>query len=475
MLPPNSICALSAVEMAAEISAGRLSARETLAAHLQRITELNPAVNAIVTLAADRALAEAAAADERQTHRELLGSLHGLPVAHKDLQPTAGIRTTYGSPLFHNFVPTEDSLLVERMRAAGAITLGKTNTPEFGAGSQTFNPVFGATRNPYDLTKTCGGSTGGGAVTLATGMAALCDGSDLGGSLRNPASYCNVVGLRPSAGRVPAWPVPMAWSPMSVEGPMARTVADIALFLQAISGPDPRAPLATEAFRIPPGASLDTDVRTTRIAWWRDLALPNQAGILIDPEVRAITNAQRSVFEALGCIVEEAEPDWTGADETFRTLRFWSQNLRMSEAVKTHPEQVKDTIRWEVEQGAKLSARQVGLAQFKHTEIYHRMRLFLQRYDFFVLPVSQVPPFDINQPHPKEIDGTRLETYIDWMKSCYYISVTGAPAMSVPAGFTASGLPVGIQLVGPHGGEWKLLQMARAFEQAANIRRKPAL
>ena len=475
MLSHNSICELSAVEMAAEISAGRLSVRETLAAHLRRITEVNPQVNAIVTLATDRAMADAAAADERQARGEPLASLHGLPVAHKDLQPTAGIRTTFGSPLFADFVPTEDSLLVERMRAAGAITLGKTNTPEFGAGSQTFNPVFGATRNPYDLAKTCGGSTGGGAVALATGMAALCDGSDLGGSLRNPASYCNVVGLRPSAGRVPAWPAPLAWSPMSVEGPMARTVGDIALFLQAISGPDARAPLATEAFHLPAGASLDTDMRGTRIAWWRDLALPNQAGILIDPEVRAITNAQRTIFEALGCIVEEAEPDWSGADETFRTLRFWSQNLRLADAVEAHPDQVKDTIRWEVEQGAKLSARDVGLAQLKHTEIYHRMRRFLQRYDFFVLPVSQVAPFDINQPYPEEIDGTRLETYIDWMKSCYYISVTGAPAMSVPAGFTAAGLPIGIQIVGPHGGEWKLLQMARAFEQAADIRRKPTL
>ena len=466
----DSICELSAVAMAAEIAAGRLSARETVAAHLARIEKVNPAVNALVTLVAERALAEAAAADERQAHGERLGSLHGLPAAHKDLQPTAGIRTTFGSPLFANSVPSEDSLLVERMRAAGAITLGKTNTPEFGAGSQTFNTLFGATRNPDDLTKTCGGSTGGGAVALATGMAALCDGSDLGGSLRNPASYCNVVGLRPSAGRVPAWPLPMAWAPMSVEGPVARTVADIVLFLQAISGPDPRAPLAGEAFRIPPGESLETEVRGTRIAWWRDLG-----GIPMDPEVRNITNAQRGVFEALGCVVEEAEPDWTGADETFRTLRFWQQNLRLGDAVAAHPELVKDTIRWEVEQGARLTARDVGLAQLKHTEIYHRMRLFLQRYDFFVLPVSQVPPFDVDQPWPREIAGVRMETYIDWMQSCYYISVTGAPSMSVPAGFTAAGLPVGIQIVGRHMGEWKLLQMARAFEQAVNIRRKPGL
>ncbi|HXJ41088.1 MAG TPA: amidase family protein, partial [Bryobacteraceae bacterium] len=345
-MTPDPICDLSAVGMAGEIAAGRLSARETVTAHLRRIEHLNPRVNAIVTLAAERAVAEAAAADEAQARGETLGSLHGLPVAHKDLQPTAGIRTTWGSSLFADFVPTEDSLLVERMRSAGAITLGKTNTPEFGAGSQTFNPVFGPTLNPWDRTKTCGGSTGGGAVALACGMAALCDGSDLGGSLRNPASYCGVVGLRPSAGRVPAWPVPMAWSPMSVEGPLARTVSDIALFLEAISIPDPRAPLALAPFR---ADRLDADVKGTRIAWWKDLG-----GIPVDPEVRSITNAQRRVFEALGCIVEEAEPDWSGADETFRILRFWSQSLRMGEQVAKHPDLVKDTIRWEVEQGARL-------------------------------------------------------------------------------------------------------------------------
>lgn len=464
-MTPDSICDLSAVEMAAEIAAGRLSARETVTAHLRRVEQLNPRFNAIVTLAAERALREAAESDERQARGEALGPLHGLPVAHKDLQPTAGIRTTWGSPLFADFVPAEDSLLVERMRAAGAITLGKTNTPEFGAGSQTYNSVFGPTLNPWDPAKTCGGSTGGGAVALACGMAALCDGSDLGGSLRNPASYCSVVGLRPSAGRVPAWPIPMAWAPMSVEGPLARTVSDIALFLETISLPDPRAPLSLEPFV---AGALEADVRGTRIAWWIDLG-----GIPVEPEIRNITNAQRRVFESLGCIVEEAEPDWSGADETFRTLRFWSQHLRMGEHVVKHPDLVKDTIRWEVGQGARLTASEVGLAQIKHTEIYHRMRRFLERYDFFVLPVSPLPPFDVTEPWPTEVAGTPMTTYVDWMKSCYYVSVTGAPAMSVPAGFTASGLPVGIQIVGRHRGEQQLLQIARAFEQAVNIARRP--
>jgi amidase len=207
-----------------------------------------------------------------------------------------------------------------------------------------------------------------------------------------------------------------------------------------------------------------------RVAWWRDLG-----GIPVEPEIREITNAQRRVFESLGCVVEEDEPDWSGADECFRTLRFWSQHLRLGVAVGRQPELVKDTIRWEVEQGARLTGAEVGRAQILHTEIYHRMRRFLEKYDFFVLPVSQLAPFDVNQPWPREISGTRMETYIDWMRSCYYVSVTGAPAVSVPAGFTSDGLPVGIQIVGRHSCEADLLRLARAFEQAVNIRRRPSL
>ena len=467
---PETICELSAASMARRIRAGELSAREVTEAHLRRIGEVNPRVNAIVTLVAEKALDAAAEADESQARGAALGPLHGLPVVHKDLQPTKGIRTTWGSPLFRDFVPEADSLLVERTRAAGAITLGKSNTPEFGAGSQTFNRVFGATRNPWDLTKTCGGSTGGGAVSLACGMAALADGSDLGGSLRNPASFCGVVGLRPSPGRVPAWPVPMAWSPLSVEGPMGRTVEDVALFLSALAGPDARAPLSDET----PGAAfagdLSRDFRDVRVAWWKDLG-----GIPVDPQVRRITNAQRTVFEQLGCIVEEAEPDWAGVDETFRTLRLWARELQMGELVKQHPEFIKETIRWEVEQATGLTAHDAGIALLRQTEIYHRMRQFLSRYEFFVLPVSQVPPFDVTTEYPAEIDGVRMDTYIDWMKSCYYISLTVAPAMSVPCGFTAEGLPVGIQIVGRHRDDFGLLQMAHAFEQAVGIQGRPNL
>jgi amidase len=450
---------MPAVEISRRVRAKEISARETVEAHLARIERLNPALNAIVTLDAERALHRAAAADESQARGEALGPLHGLPVAHKDLQPTAGMRTTWGSPIFKDFVPDDDSLLVERIGRAGAIALGKTNTPEFGAGSQTYNEVFGPTLNPWDKTKTCGGSSGGAAVALACGMVALADGSDLGGSLRNPASYCSVVGLRPSPGRVPAWPIPMAWSPLSVEGPMARTVEDLALFLSALAGPDLRAPLALDE----PGAifrqPLERNFKGTRIAWWKDLG-----GIPVDRRVREITNAQRPIFESLGCIVEEAEPDFEGADQAFRTLRFWAQGLRVAALAEQHRALLKDTIQWEVEQSRRITASELGLAHMKHTGIYHRMRLFMERYEFFVLPVSQLPPFDVTRHYPREIEGTKMETYIDWMKSCYYISMTAAPAISVPCGFTAEGLPVGIQIVGRHREDFSLLQIAQAFE-----------
>ncbi len=460
----SAICDLSAVEMARLIRVGDLSARETIGAHLARIESANPKANAIVTVTAEKAMDAAVHADEAQARGRALGPLHGLPVAHKDLQPTAGIRTTFGSRIFRDFVPDSDSLLVERVRNAGAIMVGKTNTPEFGAGSQTFNEVFGATRNPHDLSKTCGGSSGGSAVALACGMVALADGSDLGGSLRNPASYCGVVGLRPSPGRVAAWPVPMSWSPLSVEGPLARSVGDLALFLSAIAGPDERAPLSIAQPGAAFGAPLGRDFQGVRVAWWRDLG-----GIPMDREVREITNAQRNVFESLGCVVEEAEPDWEGVDKAFRTLRFWMSGLRLNEGAKQYPDLVKDTLHWEIEQARGLSATDVGMAQMKHTEIVERMRRFMEQYEFFVLPVSQVPPFDVTQHYPVQIGDTKMETYIDWMKSCYYISMTAAPAASVPCGFTRAGLPVGIQIVGRYRDDFGLLQMAHAFEEAVGI------
>ena len=460
------ICLLSAVEMARRLRAKDLSARDVLSAHLEQIERVNPKVNAIVTLVAEQAMEQARKADESLAGGNNVGLLHGLPIAHKDLQPTKGIRTTFGSRIYRDFTPTMDSLLVERIRNAGAIMVGKTNVPEFGAGSQTFNEVFGATLNPYDTTKTCGGSTGGGAVALACRMLPIADGSDLGGSLRNPANFCNVVGLRPSPGRVPAWPVVLGWSTLMVEGPMARTVGDVAFFLAAIAGPDPRSPISIDEPGDRFAGPLSRDFKGVRVAWWKDLG-----GLPVDSRVKERINAQRRVFESLGCIVEEAEPDFSGAHDAFKTLRFWQSH--MAALVRGEPgknrELIKETVLWEMDLGEKLTADAIGRAEMKRTELYHRFRQFMQRYEFFVLPVNQVPPFDVKQPYPTEIAGVQMPSYIDWMRSCYYISTVGHPAMSVPCGFTSEGLPVGIQIVARHHDDWGLLQMGYAYEQAAGL------
>jgi amidase len=458
----SDICHLSAVEMARLVRARELSAREVLSAHLAQIERVNPTVNAIVTLVADQAMEQACLADEAMARGREVGPLHGLPIAHKDLQPTKGIRTTFGSPIFSDFIPAEDSLLVERVREAGAILVGKTNTPEFGAGSQTFNPVFGSTLNPYDRTKTCGGSSGGAAVALACGMLPIADGSDMGGSLRNPASFCHVVGLRPSPGRVPTWPAATGWSTLSVDGPMARSVADAALMLSALAGPDPRSPIALADAGRPFAAPLDRDFKGVRIAWWQDLG-----GAPVDRRVKQVVNAQRRTFESLGCTVDEAEPDFVDFDEVFKSVRGLAFITGVADRVAPHRELVKDTILWEIDRGQRLTAQDIGRAEMKRTELYHRMRRFMERHEFFVLPVTQVPPFDVNQPYVTEIEGVAMETYIDWMKSCYFISIVGNPAISVPCGFTPEGLPVGLQIVARHRDDWGLLQMAHAFEQAS--------
>ena len=365
-------------------------------------------------------------------------------------------------------MPSEDSLTVERLRLAGAIVVGKTNTPEFGAGSQTFNPVFGSTLNPYDRGKTCGGSSGGAAVALATGMLPIADGSDMGGSLRNPASFCHVVGLRPSPGRVPVWPGATAWSTLSVDGPMARRVADVALMLSAMAGPDPRSPISIAEDGSRFAAPLDRDFKGVRVAWWSDLG-----GVPVDRRVRDTVNAQRAVFESLGCIVEEAEPAFSDFDAVFKTVRALAFLTGVAPRVEGRRAQVKETILWEIDRGERLTAVEIAWAETKRTELYHRMRQFMERYEFFVLPTVQVPAFDINQPYPTEIDGVAMETYIDWMKSCYYISIVGNPAISVPCGFTPDGLPVGLQIVGRHRDDWGLLQMAHAFEGAAAVPSRP--
>jgi amidase len=468
----NELCFLTAGELAARIRRRELSAREVMAAQLAQIERVNPHVNAIITLLPPEGLmAQAAAADEAQARGEEIGPLHGLPIAHKDLTLTKGIRTTYGSPLFKDFVPEQNDLIIDRLQGAGAITIGKTNVPEFGAGSQTFNPVFGATLNPYDLTKTCGGSSGGAAVALACGMIPLADGSDMGGSLRNPANFCNVVGFRTAPGRVPAWPKLTAWAPWSVQGPMARTVADVALMLSVIAGPDARSPISVAE----PGSifnqSLERDFTGVRIAWSRNLG-----SFPVDPRVTAVLESRRTIFEELGCLVEEGEPDFRDADEIFKLWRAWSFATSYADLVRRHRDQVKETVIWNVEEGLKITGPQLGQAEVKRTQLYHRVREFLERYEFLILPVSQVPPFDVTTEYITEIDGVPIETYIDWMQSCYFITVTGLPAISVPCGFTPEGLPVGVQIVGRHQNELGVLQLAYAFEQATRVAwQRPAI
>ena len=448
----------SATRMATAIRERELTCVEVMDAHLRRIEAVNPALNAIVTLDAELALREAGAADRAGGAP---GPLHGLPIAVKDLEDTAGMRTTYGSPLFRDHVPTADTLVVARLRQAGAIVIGKTNTPEFGAGSQTFNPVFGPTRNPYDLARTSGGSSGGAAAAVAAGMTPLADGSDLGASIRNPASFCNVVGLRPSPGRVPEVPSAYAWNPMGVHGPLARTVEDAALMLRAMAGPDPRAPLslseAPDRFVVGPAA----DSRGRRIAWSRNLGdLP------VDAEVSAALEDGRAALEAMGCVVEEVEPDLAGADEAFEVLRGVGFAHAFGDLLETSGGGLKDTIVWNTRIGLALTGAQVGRALALQTEMFHRMRALLEDYDALALPVSQVAPFPVEQEWVGEIAGVTMGSYLEWMRSCSRITMTAHPAMSIPAGFTPAGLPIGLQLVGRHRGELDLLRLAAGIERA---------
>jgi amidase len=465
----DDLCFLPATELVRQLRAKTLSAREVMVAHLERIASENPRLNAIVTLDAEGALAAAQRADDALARGVEPGPLHGLPVAHKDTVPTRGMRTTFGSPIFADFVPEVDAIVVERQRDAGAIALGKTNVPEFAAGSQTFNPVFGATRNPYDVTKTCGGSSGGAAVALATGMVALADGSDLGGSLRNPANFCNVVGLRPSLGRVAHWPAENAWQLAAVSGPMGRTVRDVALMLGVLACADARDPLSFGAAGtsfVPPE---DVDVTGARVAWSPDLG-----GLPVDTAVRDVLAAQRSIFEALGCNVDDGEPDLRDADEIFFVLRGLIFAGSYGGFVDNYHDLVKETVRWNVAAGRELTGTRIVAAELARTRLFARTRAFFERYDYLVAPVNQVPPFGIDVPHVTEIDGVAMETYVDWMRSCSRITVTGHPAISVPAGFTPDGLPVGIQIVGRYRDEAGLLRMAAAFEAATRVgQRRP--
>jgi len=464
MGPASELCFTPATELAQSIRARDLSVAEVMRAHLDQIDRVNPKVNAIVTLLAEEAMEQAKQVDGALAKHEQPGPLCGLPIAIKDFVPTKGIRTTFGSLIFRDFVPDRDDLFVERLKQAGAIVIGKTNTPEFAAGSNTFNQVFGVTRNPYDLSKTCGGSSGGAATALACGMIPIADGSDLGGSVRNPPNFCNVFGLRPSPGRIPLYPNRRPWFTLFLQGLMARTVRDAALLLSVMAGPDPRDPIALsespEHFLEP----LERDFRGTRIAWSRDLGQ-----FPVQPIVTEVIEKALPTFRDLGCDVEQAHPDFSGAAEIFEVLRGEMFADYHAEKLEEHRDVLRDTVIWNIEEGLKLNGLQISRAQAKRAELYHRVREFLDDYDFLMLPVSQVVPFPVEVEWVREINGVKMNSYIDWLKSCSFITLTELPAMSVPCGFTPDGLPVGVQIVGRHRREFDVLQLAYAFEQATHV------
>lgn len=461
----SDLCFMSARELATRIRTRKLSAREVMAAHLERITRVNPRINAIVAKLDDqRCLALADAADQRVARGEPLGPLHGLPIAFKDLQPAVGFPFTRGSTIYRDAMPAEDSVLVERLRNAGAIPIGKTNTPEFGMGSHTYNKVYGTTVNPFDQTKSAGGSSGGAAAALATGMLPIADGSDMGGSLRNPGNFNNIVGMRPTVGLVPSAPDPFPLLGFAVNGPLARTVADAAFLLSVMAGSDPRDP---GCFPSDPSVflgPLDRSLQGTRVAWCPDLG-----GLPMDPRVRAVLEAQRTTFETLGCVVEEACLDLSGADSIFLTIREFRSAAVYGPLLATFRDQLKPEVVEEVERGRALTSAAVAEAMIQHGQLLERVRRFQETYEFLLCAVNQVPPFDASLDWPKSIAGVKMEHYVAWMKSAYWITTTFCPAISVPAGFTSDGLPVGIQIVGRHRDDFSVLQIAHAFEQATKI------
>jgi amidase len=465
----ETLCWMPARAMAAAIARGELTATAVLEAHLAQIARVNPIVNAIVTLDEDGARAAARAADAAVAAGAPLGPLHGLPVAVKDLEDTAGMRTTYGSAVFADHVPDADGVVVARLRAAGAIVVGKTNTPELGAGSQTFNEVFGATRNPFDTARTPGGSSGGAAVAVACGMVPLADGSDLAASVRNPSAFCSVVGLRPSPGAIPDAAGGDPWESLSVLGPIARSVDDAALLFGALAGEDPRDPRSVPA----PADALEPVAEVAlgdlRIAWSADLIdLP------VEPAIRAVLAAARARLRDAGARIADAEPDLRSADEAFDVLRALGFATTVAPLAAEHPGRLKDTIIYNVEKGLALTGAQIGAAQRARERAVTAMRDFLAGgFDVLALPVTQVAPFPIDVPYPRAVDGVAMDDYVSWLRSCSRITVTGHPAISVPGGFTADGLPVGLQLVGRHRGERALLAAAQAVERALEGARRP--
>jgi amidase len=466
------LCFWSASQMAQAVKKKQLSPVEIVDAVLARIEKVNPKVNAYCTVVPEMARKAAKQAEAEVMRGEGVGPLHGVPVSVKDLTPTAGIRTTWGSKIFEHFIPEEDALVVQRLKAAGAIIMGKTNTPEFGAGANTYNSVFGATQNPWKLGHTCGGSSGGAAVALACGLGPLATGSDLGGSLRIPASFCGVVGFRTSAGIVPIYPSYMGWDTLAVEGPMARTIGDTALMLSVIAGQDDRSPIS---FPLDAGKFLAAvrgpDIRGLRVAWSPDLKISP-----VDPQVQAAAEDGARRFAELGCSLEQAEPDFTGVQRIIHVTRALRMVTLHAEKVEKWRHQMNPNLVWNIEQGYPLTSRQIGEATRERTALYHRVREFFEKYDLLLTPTVAVPPFPQEMIYPKEIHGQAVKNYQEWLYLTYAITITGLPVISVPCGFTAEGLPLGLQIVGRRLAEVSVLRAAAAFEEIAPWKdRKPPI
>jgi amidase len=476
----SEIVQVDAVELARRIKARQLSCREVMQAYLRQIERFNPLVNAIVSQQdAELVLRQSDERDVQLGRGEYLGWMHGFPQAVKDLTATKGITTTFGSPVYSDFVPAHDALMVERMKRSGAIVIGKTNVPEFGLGSQTYNPVFGATLNAYDTSRTSGGSSGGAAVALAMRMLPVADGSDMMGSLRNPAAFNNVFGMRPSFGRVPTAPAPDVFMhQLSCAGPMARTVTDLAMLLSVQAGFNEQAPLSLQQDPAIFTGSLKRDFTGTRIAWLGDL----DGYLAMEPGVMEICERALKDFELIGCSVEAAQPNFAPQRlwDAWLVLRHWMvAGGPPGEAYRTpgKREKLKPEAIWEVEAGIQLSALEVFKASATRSAWYQAVRTLFETYDYLVLPSAQVFPFDVATPWPKEVNGRTMDTYHRWMEVVVPGTMAGCPVISVPAGFNSAGLPMGLQIIGKAQADLAVLQLAFAYEQATQWvqRRLPRL
>ncbi len=465
----TELTALSAAAIARKICGGSISCVEVTDAFLDRISDLNPVLNAVCTLNED-ARDQAAQADQRLARGEPTRPLEGVPFLVKDILQTKGIRTTFGSLIRQNFIPQEDALSVERLKEAGGILLGKTNTPEFAHDVNTNNRVFGTTRNPFDVNVTAGGSSGGSGSAVASGMAPIALGTDLGGSIRIPCSYNNLVGIRPSPGRVPFYPTDFGWDTLveHVQGPMTRTVTDLGLALAVLAGPDPRDPSSLPAAMCDycEAASGEWSLEGQRIAY-----VGNLNGLFpLDREVEQLTRAAAQQFEQLGCVVEEATFDVTGIREIVTGTRGFGMVGRYADLFDEHKEDMTLQLVNQVTNALSLDLRTILKAEKLRTEYWHRIRRFMEDYDYLIAPAVGAPPFRLDEPLPDKVNGETVERYYDVYLSAYAFSVTGLPITAVPCGLTADGLPVGMQIVGHRHRDDSVISAAAAYERVCSSR-----